>query len=41
MSDTVEQHDDIQGLVRGFGMKWPFALFVYSAFGDDATTAGT
>ena len=37
MSDTVEQHDDIQGLVRGFGMKWPFALFVYSSFGDDPT----
>jgi Dyp-type peroxidase family len=35
MSDSVEQYDDIQALVRGFGMKWPWALFVYTAFGDD------
>ncbi|MBV9484582.1 MAG: hypothetical protein JO246_00835, partial [Frankiaceae bacterium] len=35
MSDSAERHDDIQGLLRGFGMRWPYALFVYSAFGDD------
>jgi Dyp-type peroxidase family len=35
MSDSVERYDDIQSLVRGFGMRWPWALFVYSAFGDD------
>lgn len=35
MSDAAEQHYDIQALFRGFGRKWPWALFVYSAFGDD------
>jgi Dyp-type peroxidase family len=35
MSDAAEQHYDIQALFRGFGRKWPWALFVYSAFGDE------
>jgi Dyp-type peroxidase family len=35
VSDSVERHDDIQALLRGFGMRFPWALFVYSAFGDD------
>jgi Dyp-type peroxidase family len=35
MSDSAEQHYDIQALFRGFGRKWPCALFVYSSFGDD------
>lgn len=35
MSDSVERPDDIQALFRGFGLRWPWALFAYSTFGDD------
>jgi Dyp-type peroxidase family len=35
MSDSVEQHDDIQALFRGFGRNWPWALFCYLSLGPD------
>lgn len=35
MSDSADEHFDLQALVRGFDNTWPWAVFGYGTFGDD------
>jgi Dyp-type peroxidase family len=35
MSDSADEHFDMQALVRGFGASLPWAVFTYGIFGDD------
>jgi Dyp-type peroxidase family len=36
MSSDTHDHHDIQGLVRGFGTRWPWATFIFGTLPDDA-----